>query len=65
MEKNWPLYMTRSTAARYCRVSDREFALAIGRGEIAPIPSDGPGLGALYRRCDLDEFNEARLERAS
>lgn len=56
MQKNWPLYMTRSTAARYCGVSDKEFAKAIDRREIAPIPSDGPGIGALYRRVDLDKW---------
>ena len=59
MQKNWPLYMTRSTAARYCGVSDKEFAQAIDRGELAPIPSDGPGIGALYRRRDLDVWVEA------
>ncbi|MDO8874482.1 MAG: hypothetical protein Q8M24_15580 [Pseudolabrys sp.] len=49
----FPLYMTRSTGARMCGVTDKEFARAIDAGEIAPIPSDGSAAGALYRRDDL------------
>ncbi len=57
---NWPLYMTRSTAARFANVSDDDFKRAIDAGEIAPIPSDGNIAGALYRRVDLESWIESR-----
>lgn len=60
MNKSFPSYMTRGTAARYCAVTDKEFAAAIAAGQVASIPSDTGITGALYRRSDLDDFIAAR-----
>jgi hypothetical protein len=54
------LYQGRSSAARYLGITDQEFTAAVAAGEIKPIPTDGPGVGALYRRVDLDAWIASR-----
>lgn len=58
--KNWPLYMSRSTSARFCGVSDADFARAIDAGEVQPIPSDGNAAGRLFRKVDLESWIASR-----
>ena len=52
------LYQGRESAAKYLGITAAEFTRAVQAGEIKT--ADGSGVGALYRRIDLDCWLAAR-----
>jgi len=57
------LYQGRERAAQYCGCTAAEFTAAVLAGEIKN--ADGPGVGALYRRVDLDAWVKTRAKAES
>ncbi len=52
------LFQGRESAAKYLGITAAEFTRAVQAGEIKT--ADGGGVGALYRRIDLDSWLATR-----
>ncbi len=57
------LYQGRERAASYLGITTADFTAAVKEGEIKSV--DGPGVGALYRRVDLDAWLAARTRKGA